>query len=152
MLKETARIIETFTESDGSNWVLVEIQRRQMCGHCEAEGSCSTNLLADFFSNRAQHQLKLRNTLHAQSGDYITVGLPEDIFLKVAMLVYLFPLVLMFSCGVIAQNLFSATNQMIMISTLSGFIMGFLISYFINQRINQNPHYQPIMLESSFNR
>ncbi|MEY3219599.1 MAG: hypothetical protein RIT27_956 [Pseudomonadota bacterium] len=151
MLKEKAQIVETFIESDGSQWVWVEIHRGQMCGNCQAEGHCSTNLLADFFAQRGHHRLKLRNTLNAQQGDYIMIGLSERNFLKAALWVYLFPLVSMFSCGLIAQTFFLANNQEVMISTIGGFVGGFLIAHLISRRANQNPHYQPIMLESSFN-
>lgn len=151
MLKETAQIVETFVESDGSQWVLVEIQRRNSCGTCQAEGSCSTNLLAEFFANRAQHRLKLLNTLNAKQGDYITIGLLETTFLKSALLVYLFPILLMFAIGISAQTLFAPLSDLwVGIASLSGFAMGLFISYLINQRANRNPNYQPIMLESSF--
>jgi len=153
MLKETAQIVETFVESDGSQWAFVEIHRRGMCGSCQAEGSCSTNLLADFFAHRAQHRLKLPNTLNAKQGDYITVGLSETIFLKSAFLVYLFPILLLFVSGMAAQIFFAPLNDLgVGIASLSGFAIGLFISYLINQRANKNKLYQPIMLESSLNR
>lgn len=153
MLKETVRIVETFAESDGSQWALAEIQRRGLCGTCQAEGSCSTNLLAEFFANRVQHRLKLLNTLNAKQGDYITIGLLETTFLKSALLVYLFPIILMFVAGISAQTFFAPLSDLwVGIASLSGFGIGLLISYLINQRANKNPNYQPIMLESSFNR
>jgi len=153
MLKETAQIVETFVESDGSQWAFVEIHRRGMCGSCQAEGSCSTNLLADFFAHRAQHRLKLLNTLNANQGDYITVGLSETIFLKSAFLVYLFPILLLFVFGFIAQIFFAPLNDLwVGIASLSGFVIGFLIAYLMSQKTNRNPNYQPIMLESSLNR
>jgi sigma-E factor negative regulatory protein RseC len=153
MLKETAQIVETFVEKDGSQWAFVEVHRRGMCGSCQAEGSCSTNLLADFFARRAQHRLKLLNTLNANQGDYITVGLSETIFLKSAFLVYLFPILLLFVSGIAAQTLFAPLNDLwVGIASLSGFAIGFLIAYLISQHTNRNPNYQPIMLESSLNR
>jgi sigma-E factor negative regulatory protein RseC len=150
MLKETAQIVETFVESDGSQWAFVEIHRRGMCGSCQAEGSCSTNLLADFFAHRAQHRLKLPNTLNAKQGDYITVGLSETIFLKSAFLVYLLPILLLFIFGFIAQTFFAPLNELwVGVASLSGFAIGLFISYLTNQRTNKNKLYQPIMLESS---
>jgi sigma-E factor negative regulatory protein RseC len=153
MLKETAQIVETFVENDGSQWAFVEIKRKGMCGTCQAEGSCSTNLLAEFFANRAQHRLKLLNTLNAKQGDYITIGLLETTFLKSALLVYLFPILLLFGFGIAAQTFFTPLNDLwVGIASLSGFLFGLFVSYIINQCANKNPHYQPMMLESSFNR
>lgn len=153
MLKETAQIVETFVESDGSQWAIVEIKRQGRCGNCQAEGSCSTTLLAEFFANRIQHRLKLLNTLNAKQGDYITIGLLETTLLKSAVLVYFVPLLLLFVCGMTAQFLFAPLNEgWVGIASLSGFFIGLCISYVINQRISKNPHYQPIMLDSSFKR
>jgi|WetSurMetagenome_2_1015567.scaffolds.fasta_scaffold12991_2 sigma-E factor negative regulatory protein RseC len=153
MLKETAQIIEAFVESDGSQWAFVEIQRKGMCGTCQAEGACSTHLLADFFAHRAQHRLKLLNTLNAKQGDYITIGLLETTFLKSALLVYFFPILLLFISGMTAQIFFAPLSDLwIGIASLSGFAIGFFITYLVSQQANKNPYYQPIMLESSFNR
>ncbi len=69
----------------------VEAQRRSACGHCAANSSCGTSLLAQTFGVRAS-RVRALNSIKAQPGDRVVVGLPENVMLRSAFLLYAVPL------------------------------------------------------------
>ena len=69
----------------------VEAQRRSACNHCSGNSSCGTSLLARTYGARAS-RLRVLNRVGARPGDRVVVGLPEQVMLRSAFLLYAVPL------------------------------------------------------------
>lgn len=93
MLEETGTVVAL----DGA-YVLVDVQRRSACGHCNLGDNCGTSTLAGLFSQR-RNRVRLKNHLHMKEGDRAVIGIHEGVLLSTAALAYMLPLLLMITLG-----------------------------------------------------
>ncbi|WP_299794088.1 SoxR reducing system RseC family protein [uncultured Shewanella sp.] len=92
MMEEMAKVISC--DTDG--WVKVEVKVKNACNHCENTESCGTSAVSKAFSPKVQ-EFSIQSDITYQPGDLIKLGLPESVILKAAALVYLMPLLGLFS-------------------------------------------------------
>lgn len=85
MLEETGTVMAV-----KHGQVLVETSARSACSHCTSQG-CTTAVLGRLFGVR-RNRVRLANTLHAQIGDRVVIGVPDDVLVRASLLVYLAPL------------------------------------------------------------
>lgn len=76
------------------NTAQVEGQRRSTCGSCTVNGACGTSLLARYLG-RKRLLLRVQNSIGAEPGDRVVVGLPEGALLTASSVAYLIPLLAM---------------------------------------------------------
>jgi sigma-E factor negative regulatory protein RseC len=72
----------------------VECSGRSACGSCSVKSGCGTALLEQLFARRAR-LITVENPIGARPGDYVVIGLPEDVLVRTAVGVYLMPLLAM---------------------------------------------------------
>lgn len=87
MLEARGRIVAI---EDGMAWV--ESPRQSACGSCVSKGHCGTGLLGDALTGARVSRIAVRNTLDAQVGDEVVLGLPEDGVVRASLLLYGLPL------------------------------------------------------------
>jgi sigma-E factor negative regulatory protein RseC len=66
------------------NTAVVKIQKSSSCKHCADKDSCSVadrNML-----------IEVENRLNAKEGDRVEVSVPEGTFIKLSLMVYIFPI------------------------------------------------------------
>lgn len=85
----TARVRVVAIEKD---WAWVEGSRVSACGSCAVKGTCGTALLGAALHPAPFERLAVRNTLDAQIGDEVLLGLPEKGLLRAMLLLYGLPL------------------------------------------------------------
>ena len=67
------------------NTAFIKIVKSSACKHCSEKESCST-------SNRNM-LIEVKNSLNAGEGDRVEVSVPEGTFIKLSLMVYIFPIV-----------------------------------------------------------
>ncbi|NRD72986.1 SoxR reducing system RseC family protein [Shewanella sp. VB17] len=116
MMEEMAKVLEC----DGSGWVIVEVQVKNSCNHCDNSESCGTSAVAKAFSPKVQ-RFSIPSERQYQPGELLKLGLPESVILKAAALMYIFPLVGLFlgmaSVSFIASQYHFQLNELVIIAS-----------------------------------
>lgn len=144
MIEESAHVIR----SEGE-YAWVETQRRSSCGGCAAKQGCGTGALSKVLGAKVQ-QMKVRNPVHAQSGDEVVLGIEEQALIKGSLLVYLLPLVFMLLAGLLGQWLAPQwlldSETVGMIFALAGLFAGFVWLALFSRRAEGDPRYMAEIL------
>ena len=111
---------------DSPDWVLVEVEMKSACNHCDNSENCGTGSVAKAFSAKLQ-QFAVPADRQYQAGDLLKLGLPESVILKSAALVYLLPLFGLIFGGLLGQfigtQLGLNANALAMAAGLAGGIL-----------------------------
>jgi len=78
----------------------VEAQRQSSCGGCAVTATCGTSLLARHLGGR-RSLLRAHNTIGAQPGEAVIIGIPEGALLDASFVAYLVPLLTMIAGGIV---------------------------------------------------
>ena len=126
MIEENAQVIEI----KGGRLIL-QAQRQSACGSCAANKGCGTSLLSKVVGQKFT-RFQADNSINANVGDTVVVGLPEDALLKGSIVMYIIPILGMFVFALLADYLFTAAMQnrdlAIAVSAILGLVSGSLIS------------------------
>ena len=137
--KETAHVV---SESDGYVWL--SSITRSGCHSCEANQVCGTGLLSHLFGRR-RFYLKVKNTLGVVAGDDVLISIPERSLLMASLLLYLFPVFVMFLFAVIAQSL-SLPELWVVVGSGFGLLAGFIVARLLCKRLETGATSQITML------
>lgn len=120
MLEETATVIAA---RDGR--LLVESESHSACSHCGSGGSCGTSVVSQLFGSR-RNRLELENTLGAQTGERVVIGIPDEILVQASVTAYLLPLLIMTLSAAAAESFGMSEGEQI-VSALGGLVGGFFL-------------------------
>ena len=145
MIEEQARVVEI-----NDDRVIIEVQRRSVCGQCVANKACGTAVLQKVLGNR-RTRVQALSEIPVSVNDEVIVGLAEKALLKGSFAVYMVPLVLMFIFGVLGETLasqlsLSSGNVTSLVFAVAGFIGGALWLRRFNSAISTDRRYQPVIL------
>ncbi len=146
MITENATVV-----SIENNQTWIETQRKSTCGQCSASKGCGTSVLSKVIGNKLS-KMKAINTIDAQVGDEVVVGLNEASLLKGAFVIYMLPLLFLFLFSLIgqfvAQNIGAADNELlVIIFAVVGFLLGMKKVKNFSNSIEKNKDYQPVILK-----
>lgn len=113
---------------DGKN-ALVESTLNGGCGNCDSANGCGSSKLSQIFCSEPR-RFTVRNECNAQPGSLVEVSLPEGILLRSALLMYIFPLVLMLSGAMLGNWLAHESPDSDAYSAVGGFV-GLVSGFFI---------------------
>ncbi len=91
MIKQTA--IVTRTEHAVA---FVKTIRESTCGQCGVQKGCGTSVFSKVLGNKFS-EITALNPIDAKTGDMVILGMQESVLINSALLMYLFPLLMMFS-------------------------------------------------------
>ncbi len=127
MIEEQAFILEM----TGHN-ALVEIKRQSSCQGCDAQSGCGINSLSRLFGQRpAQFTLDLSNVSTSdtlKAGDAIMIGLDDLSYLSASVLIYLLPLVFLFSFALLSEQVLGFGDFYTVLASVFGLWFGFQIA------------------------
>ncbi len=103
--------------------VWVATQRKTTCGSCSARMTCGQGLLASVASDKKPHLIKITTDLVLREGDQVILGMPEELLVRSAFLVYMLPLLMMF-ISALAVNALNASEAWIIFAAALGFLGG----------------------------
>jgi len=148
MIEQTAVVTDVFEDT-----ARVRVYRQSTCGGCQAKSACGTSTFAKVLGNKFS-EVSVINSINAEAGDVVNIGLRESVMLRSALLVYIFPLFMLFASAVMihAIDLWLSLGMgqfQIMVGGLSGLIAAFvIIRKIMSQRIH-DVRYQPVILSKA---
>jgi sigma-E factor negative regulatory protein RseC len=142
MIEEPGRVIAL---EPGAVWV--ETQRKSTCTGCSAKNGCGQGLMDRLGVRERRELIRVLSDLQLRVGDAVVVGIREDVLLRGAILVYLFPLIVLFASALIASQL-SAAEPYVILAGLAGFLISWPIVRKRSQRTAGDPGLQPIVVRA----
>jgi sigma-E factor negative regulatory protein RseC len=111
---------------DGTE-AIVESTQSGGCGLCNSVNGCGSGKLSGLFCARPR-QFRVPNGIGAQVGDEVQVSVADGALFRSALIVYLFPLSMLFAGALLGSVLAGAYNQDICaaIGALAGLSAGFV--------------------------
>lgn len=141
MLEQSGRVI-----SVEGHQALIETESRSSCSHCGAD-SCSTSVIAKLFGVK-RNRLIIPNTLNAQAGQQVVLGIEDDVVVKASVMAYLLPLISMiFALAFISAITDNAFYQAL--ASLSGLFLGMSLVGQLSSSPSSVSQHQPKMLRLS---
>lgn len=144
LMEELARVVEY-----QSGWVMVEVELKSACNHCSNSENCGTSAVAKAFSVKTQ-RFAIASGKPYQQGDMLKLGLPESVIIKAAALVYLLPLLGLFTFAALGHllglGLAFDTNTSAMLMALIGGALSWRIGKYFAHRIEADA--QPVIISN----
>ena len=125
--------------------VWVATQRKTTCGSCSARMTCGQGLMTSLASDKKPHLIKISTNLLLREGDQVTLGMPEELLVRSAFLVYMLPLLAMF-ISALGVNALNASEPWIIFAAVLGFIAGALWVRYYSDRYIDAAVIQPVVL------
>ncbi len=142
MIEGYARVVEV-----DRDWLLLEPERRSACGGCAASAGCGSGALATLFDRRGK-RLRLPNSIDAQVGDRVVLGIDESALVRGSLMVYLLPIITMLLAALVVESLSggraTGSDWPVMVAAAAGLATGFAIVSL--QRWRDNSRYLPQLL------
>ncbi len=138
MLEERARVL--VTEGDLAR---LEVERPSSCGGCGASGGCGTALLGKWLT---RHRLRVRalNPIGARPGDWVVVGLADEVLTQASLVAYLLPLVGLILGAAVGQAF--GGEPLAILGGGAGLAAGLMAVGRFAERRGQDPAYQAVIL------
>lgn len=122
MIKETATVIRL-----KGSYVEIEMQRQNVCGHCELNSGCGTGAIGRMLGHRSK-SLTVINEKDLQPGDQVILGIQDGAYLNASLTIYGLPLFGLISGGLISQWAFGDSDFNTMIGAAIGMFLGSVAS------------------------
>jgi len=119
------------------NEALVEAKGGGGCGHCDSEKGCGSGKLTQLFCSKPR-QFKVKNEANASVGDEVQITLPDGVLLRSSIVMYVMPLSLLLSGGMLGAHWASdmaSSDGYAALGSLLGLIGGFLLARWISKRL-----------------
>ena len=82
--------------------LILQAQRKSSCQSCSVQKGCGTSVLSQWLGKKLSN-FRVENTVDAQVGDYLIVGISESSILKGSLSVYFMPLMSLFLFALLAD-------------------------------------------------
>lgn len=97
----------------------VAFVRQAACGSCSAKTACGSGVLGELFGRR-RHRVWMENTIEAEAGDHVVVGIREGEFVATSLMAYLLPLLTLFAGAMVAESYLAGTAETELPTVLGG--------------------------------
>ena len=144
MIEEQAQVIECVGDQ-----LLLQAQTKSTCGSCAASKGCGTSVLSKVIGRKFT-RFEAENSINAEVGDTVVVGISEDALLKGSLMMYTIPVMAMLIFAVLADQILAATTEyrdlQVAGVAIFGFLTGSLISKWYFQRQSSRQRFRPVVL------
>lgn len=125
---------------------LVEAKGGLGCGNCDSEKGCGSGKLSQLFCSKPR-QFKVHNEANAAVGDEVQVTLPDGVLLRSSILMYVVPLSLLLSGGMLGAHW--ATNAAsrdgyAALGSLCGLVGGFVLAKWMSKYLAVSAVARPV--------
>ena len=118
----------TVSKIDG-DFAFLEAQYNGSCENCTSKTGCGQVNSIFKFKTKNKLKIKIHSTLNLKVDDEVIVALPTDKLLKATIMMYLSPLILLFTFSLFAKLMFSETASILM--GVFGLLLGlFLVNHY----------------------
>jgi sigma-E factor negative regulatory protein RseC len=124
----------------------LELERRTACGLCGQKRGCGNATWGKLLGH-GNHQFNADNSIDANVGDSVIVGIDENAVLNTAFFLYVVPLIAMLAGASIAEYFFD-NEFYVMLGAATGLALGFLWvkGYLIGSGKAYSKKYQAVIL------
>jgi len=144
MIEEQAQVVEI----RGAQLVL-QAQTQSACGSCAASKGCGTSVLSKVVGRKFT-RFQAENSIDAEVGDMVVVGISEDALLKGSVVMYVIPILGMLVFALAADYFLAALVEYrdlaIAVSGIMGLAFGSLLSKWYFQRQAGSQRFTPVVL------
>ncbi len=105
-------------------YVMLEIERRTACGLCGQTRGCGNATWGKLLGH-TQQSFAAENTIGANVGDSVVVGIDEHAMLGAVFYMYVVPLVTMLVAAVVTDVL-TENQAYVLVAAISGLLLGFV--------------------------
>ncbi len=144
MIEQTATVIAV-----ENGQLVLETRPQSTCQSCAVNKGCGTAMLSKRVGRKVVHW-RLANTLGAQPGDTVVLGLEENALLKGSLILYLLPLVMMIVVAVVADRVMTPDAEYrdaaIALLSLSSVAASVLLGRWLFRRGDSSQRYTPMLL------
>jgi len=145
MIQEQGYVVKT----DGQ-FAWVRTERKSACGHCSSQKGCGTSVFSKLLGNRLI-EFRAINSINAETGEIVVLGLKESALLKSAFIMYLLPLIAIlvfalaahFIPGLLGSEL---SQGWVIFVALSGLGVSYLYQRHFAKQHQTDDEYQPVIL------
>lgn len=139
MLEERGQVVEV-----GQGVVRVRVERKSACSGCQARAACGSGLMQGMRPERC-HEVRALTDLELHEGDFVVLGVSEELILHSALLVYVLPLVLLLAGALAGQQLGLSEGWSILLA-IAGFVASFVGLHVFNRRHAADRSLVPVVL------
>lgn len=140
MIEEVGRVVAV----EAAGQVRVAVVRQQACGSCQARMACGQGLM-QALRPAACHEVLAHSELELHSGDEVVLGVPANLLLRSAMLVYVMPLLALLAGALLGAGLGLSEPGSIVLAAL-GFTAAFVWLRQYNRAQANNRQMLPVVL------
>ncbi|WP_409311149.1 SoxR-reducing system protein RseC [Pectobacterium sp. B1J-3] len=140
MIKEWATVV-----SWHNGMAVLRCEQRSGCSGCQSRSSCGTGLLNQLGAP-AEHLLTVPCEQPLEVGQRIELGITEASLLRSAVMVYLLPLLGVFTGSALFQALLGTELSAIIGAFAGGGLFFFLVKYW-SVRLGRSHRYEPVILQ-----
>ena len=140
MIEESGRVVAV---EPGAVWV--ETQRKSTCSGCTVRNGCGQGLMDQLGVRERRGLVRALSGGCLQVGDSVVIGIREDVLLRGAVLVYLFPIIVLLAVALLASSL-SAPEPYVILAGFGGFLLSWLIVRARSLRTARDCALQPVVL------
>lgn len=137
MIEQSAIILALEPQEGHSSLATIEVVRQSACGICGKTKGCGNAIWGKLFAHK-MGSFKALNSINAQVGQSVIVGINERAVMKSALLLYIVPLVTML-IGTILVSTFNASDFAAILGALSGLLAGY---FWVRAHIEGRAYYQ----------
>lgn len=129
---------------DGQH-VWVRIKPHAPCGNCDPKTGCKSVAITRLFGN-AQESFRVKNTVNADAGDFVRIGVADGMLLRSALAAYGVPLLALMVGAAVGHMIepFGLPDLGAVLGAALGFVMGFAL---LKQRSQLAKMAEPTTLE-----
>ena len=142
MIEEQGRVVAV---ESGAVWV--ETLRKSTCSSCSVKAGCGQGLLDQLGASGRRGYVRALSNLHLRVGDAVIIGVREDLLVRGSLLVYLLPLLGLFSAAVLADQL-GLSEPWVILSALFGFLLACCAVRWRSRLTAGDPALQPVVLRA----
>ena len=137
MIEQHAIILAVEPQKGNQSLATIEVVRKSACGICGKTRGCGNAIWGKIFAHKMT-SFKAKNSINAQIGQSVIVGIDERAVMKSALLLYLVPLVTMLIGSILVSQL-NASNLAAMLGAASGLLVGY---FWVKAHIEGRAYYQ----------
>jgi len=142
VIEEQGRVVAV---EPGAVWV--ETLRKSTCSSCSVKAGCGQGLLEQIGVSSRRGYVRALSNLQLRVGDAVMIGVREDLLVRGSLLVYLLPLLGLFSAAVLVERM-GASEPWVILSALLGFLLACCAVRWRSRITAGDPALQPIVLRA----
>lgn len=141
MIEEHGRVVDV--DADG---IWVEVHKQSACAGCSAKAGCGQRLVAEATAGkRVVVCVENPNRRPVAVDDAVVIGIAEGAFMKASLLLYLIPLLTLFTlAGLVSQT--GVAEGFVILAALVGLLLGLGLVRLIGRHWQRSRDYHPILL------